>query len=218
MWELRWVFLPFSFSLLIVVFTNNSFCRLLLEIHLLSQIFSWSTLSCRGGQETSQPNCFILEPQGLLQGWGHTPVKQSKESWALKNWCFWTVVLEKFLESFLDSKEIKSVNPKGNQSWIFFGRTDVKLKLQYFGHLMWITDSLKKTLMLGKTEGGRGRGQWRTRCWMASPTQRTWVWVSSGSWWWAGKPGLLQSMGSQRVGHDWVTELRRKCWEIPVTV
>ena len=59
-----------------------------------------------------------------------------KESWVLKNWCFWTVVLEKTLESPLDCKEIKPVNPKGNQSWIFFGRTDAELKLQYFGHLM----------------------------------------------------------------------------------
>ena len=60
-----------------------------------------------------------------------------KESWGLKNWCLWAVVLEKTLESLLDCKEIKLVNPKGNQSWIFIGRTDVKLKLQYFGHLMW---------------------------------------------------------------------------------
>ena len=69
-----------------------------------------------------------------------------KEGWALKNWCFWTVVLEKTLESPLDSKEIKPVNPKGNQSWIFTGRTDVRLKVQCFGHLMRRADSLKKTL------------------------------------------------------------------------
>ena len=64
-----------------------------------------------------------------------------KESWASKNWCFWTVVLEKTLESSLDFKEIKLVNPKGNQPWIFIGRTDPKLKLQYFGHLMQRADS-----------------------------------------------------------------------------
>ena len=78
----------------------------------------------------------------------------------------------------------------------------VKLKLQYFGHLMWRTDSFEKTLMLGKIEGGRGLDGW-----MASPTQWTWVWASSRSWWWTGKPGMLQSMGSQRVRHDWMTEL-----------
>ena len=86
-----------------------------------------------------------------------------KESWALKNWCFWTVVLEKSLESPLDCKEIQLVHSKGDQSWVFIGRTDVKLKLQYFGHLMWRTDSLEKTLMMGKIEGWRRRGQQRMR-------------------------------------------------------
>ena len=86
-----------------------------------------------------------------------------KEGWAPKNWCFWTVVLEKTLEGPLDCKEIQSVHPKGNQSWIFIGRTDVKLKLQYFGHLMQRADSFEKTLILGKTEGGRRRGQQRMR-------------------------------------------------------
>ena len=86
-----------------------------------------------------------------------------KESWELKNWCFWTVVLEKTLESPLDCKEIQSVHPKGNQSWIFIGGLMLKLKLQYFGHLMWTADSLEKILMLGKIEGGRRRGQQRIR-------------------------------------------------------
>ena len=80
------------------------------------------------------------------------------------------------------------------------------LKLQYFGHLMWRTDSLEKTLMLGKTKG-RKRSRWDG--WMASPTRWTWVWVSSRNWWWTGRPGMLQSMGSQRVGHDWATKLNR---------
>ena len=77
-----------------------------------------------------------------------------EEGWSPVNWCFWTVVLEKTLESPLDCKEIKSVHSKGNQSWILIERL-MKLKLQYSGHLMWRTDSLEKTLMLGKTEGGR---------------------------------------------------------------
>ena len=73
----------------------------------------------------------------------------------------------------------------------------LKLKLQYFGHLMWRADSLGKTLMLGKIEGGRRRGQRGWNGWMASPTWWTWVWVSSGGWWWTRKPGMLQSIGSQ---------------------
>ena len=78
-----------------------------------------------------------------------------KEGWALKSWCLRTVVLEKSLESPLDSKKIQPVNPKGNQPWIFIGR--MVLVLQYFGHLIWRTDSLEKTLMLGKTEDKRRR-------------------------------------------------------------
>jgi len=82
-----------------------------------------------------------------------------KGSWALENWCFWTVMLEKTLKSPLDCKEIKPVNPKGNKSWIFIESTDAKLKLQYFGHLMQRTNSSsEKTLMLGKIEGRRRRG------------------------------------------------------------
>ena len=89
-----------------------------------------------------------------------------KESWAPKNRCFWAVVLEKTLESPLDCKGIQSVHPKGNQSWIFIGRTDVEAETQmskYFSHLMRRTDSFEKTLMLGKIEGGRRRGRQRMR-------------------------------------------------------
>ena len=130
-----------------------------------------------------------------------------KESWVLKNWCFWTVVLEKTLESPLEHKEIQSVNPKGNQSWIFIGRTDAEAETPILGHLMQRIDSLEKTLMLGNIEGGRRRGWQRMNGCMASPIQWTWVWASSMSWWWTAKPGMLQAMGLQRVRHDWVTEL-----------
>ena len=86
-------------------------------------------------------------------------------------------------------------------------RLMLKLKLQYFGHLMWRDDSLEKTVMLeGLGAGGEGddRG-WDG--WMASLTQWTWIWMNSGSWWWTGRPDMLWFMGLQRVGHDWVTEL-----------
>ena len=135
-----------------------------------------------------------------------------KESWAPKNWCFWTVVLEKTLESPLVSKKIQPVHCKGNQSWIFIGRTDAEAETpQYFGgNLMWRTDSLEKTLMLGKNWGQEEKGTTGWDGWMASPTQWTWVWVNSRSWWWTGRPGVLRSMGLQRVGHDWATGLRWK--------
>ena len=91
----------------------------------------------------------------------------------------------------------------------------LKLKLQYFGHLMQRTDSLEKTLMLGKIEGGRRRGQQRMR-WLAlaTPTQWRWIWVNFGSWWWTGRSGVLQSnTGLQRVGHNWTTDIN-PFWDI----
>ena len=131
-----------------------------------------------------------------------------KESWVPKNWCFWTVVLEKTLESPLDCKEIQRVHPKGNQSWIFIGRTAAEAETpntlatwcKELTHLKrhWCWERLKT--------GGEGEDRgWDD--WIASLTQWTWVWVSSRSWWWTGRPGVLQSMGLQRVGHDWATEL-----------
>ena len=109
--------------------------------------------------------------------------KNCKESWAPKNWCFWTVVLEKSLESPLNCKETQAVHLKEISPEYSLEGQMLKLKLQYFGHLMWRTDSLEKTLMLGKIEGGRRRDD---RGWdgcMVLPTWWTWVWVGSGSWW-----------------------------------
>ena len=127
-----------------------------------------------------------------------------KESWGPKNWWFWTVVLEKTLESPLDCKEIQSVHPEGNQSWILIGRTDAEAETPIFGHLMWRANSLKKTLMLEKIQGRRRRG-WLQRMRWLDGIMTQWIWVSASSrrWWRTGKPGVLQSMRSQRVGHDW---------------
>ena len=89
----------------------------------------------------------------------------------------------------------------------------LKLKLQNFGHWMRRANSLEKTLMLGKSEGRRRRGWQRTRWWMASPTWWTWVWARPGTWWWTGRPGVLQSMELQRVRYNWVTEQQQPCYE-----
>ena len=127
-----------------------------------------------------------------------------EESWVQKNWCFWTVVSEKPLESLLVARRsnqsiLKEISPGCSLEGLI-----LKLKLRTWceelTHLKrpWWWERLKA--------GGEGddRG-WDG--WMASPTQWTWVWVNSGSWWWTGRPGALQSMGSQRVEHDWATEL-----------
>ena len=134
-----------------------------------------------------------------------------KENWALKNWCFWTVVLEDHscvVESPLDCK-IQPVHPKGNQPWIFIGRTDAEAQTP----ILWPRDV--KNWLIGKDLDGVKGWRWEKGTtgwdsWKASPTQWTWVWVSSGSWWRTGKPGMLQSMGLQRVGHGWATELNWK--------
>ena len=129
-----------------------------------------------------------------------------KESLMPKNWCFWTVVLEKTLESPLDCKEIQPVHPKGDESWMFIGRANAEAETP----ILWPPDA-KNWLIWRDPDAWRDWGQEEKGMtedgWMASPTQCTWVWVNSGSWWWTGRPGVLQFMGSQVVGHDWATEL-----------
>ena len=115
-------------------------------------------------------------------------------------------MLEKTLESPLDSKEIKPVNPKANWSWICIRRTDTEAEAPIFGHLMCRADLLQRPWCWERLKAGGEGGNRRWDGWMASLTQWTWVWASSQWWWRTGKSGILQSMGSQRVGHDWKTE------------
>ena len=132
-----------------------------------------------------------------------------KESWEPKNWHFWTVVLQKTLESPLDCKEIQPVHPKGDQSWVFIGRTNGEAETP----ILWPPHA-KSWLIWKDPDAGKDWGQEEKGmtedeidgC-MASPTQWTWVWVNSRSWWWTGRPGVLWFMESQRVRHDWVTGL-----------
>ena len=129
-----------------------------------------------------------------------------KESWVLKNWCFWTMVLEKTRVPWTARKSNQSILKEISPEYSLEGLM-LKPKLQYFGHLMQRADSFEKTLMLGKLRAG-GEGDTRGwDSWMASPTLWTWVWVDSWSWRWTGRPGVLWFMGSQRVDHNGPTEL-----------
>ena len=175
--------------------------------------FGWLTVKYflnTGGQKKKQRHYFVNK--GLCsQDYGFSSSHvwiwelDYKEDWAPRNWCFWTVVLEKTLENPLHCKEIQPVHPKGDQSWVFMGRNDVEAETP----ILWPPD-MKSWLIWKDWErlkvGGEGddRG-WDG--WTASPSQWTWVWVNSRNWWWTGRPGVLWFMGSQRVGHNWVTEV-----------
>ena len=147
------------------------------------------------------------------------PVMYGCDSWTIKKaewqridafelWC-WRLLRVPWTTRRTNQSILKEISPEYSLEGLM-----LKLKLQYFGHLMLRTDSLEKTLMLRKIEAGEGDDR-RRDGWMASLTQWTWVWASSGSCWWTGKPGVLQSMGSKRVGHNWATELnwtKHKTW------
>ena len=136
-----------------------------------------------------------------------------KESWAPKNWRFWTVVLEKTLENPLDCKEFQPVHPKGLnipwKDWIFIGKTDAEAETP----ILWPPD-VKNWFIWKDPDARKDWGQEEkgtTEDEMVGWHHRQWTWVSidSGSWWWTGRPGVLRFMESQRVGHDWATELNR---------
>ena len=136
------------------------------------------------------------------------------ESWTIKKaehqridafelWCWRRLLRVPWTTRRSNQLILKEISPEYSLEGLM-----LKLKLQYFGHLMWRTDSLEKALMLGKIEG-RGEGDNRGwDGWIASPIRWTRVWVSSSSWWWTGKPGVLQSMWLQIVGHNRATKLR----------
>ena len=173
---------------------------------------NWSNLAAAAYSILKSKHYFANKgpsSQGYVFSSGHVWMLELdwEESWAPKNWCFWTVVLEKTLESPMDCKEIQPVHSKGDQSWVFFGRIDAKAETPVLWphHVKsWL---IGKTLMLGGIGGRRKRGRQRMR-WLDGITDSRDVSLrNSGSWWWTGRPGVLQFMGSQRIGHDWATEL-----------
>ena len=121
---------------------------------------------------------------------------------AFELWCWRRLLRVPWTARWSNQSILKEINPEYSLEGLMLA-----LKLQYFGHLMQRADSLEKTLMLGRLRAGREGDNRGWDGWMASLTQWTWVWVNSGSWWWTGRPGVLQSMGWQRAGHDWETEL-----------
>ena len=134
------------------------------------------------------------------------------ESWTVKKaerwridafelWCWRRLLRVPWTARRSNQSILKEISPECSLEALM-----LKLELQYFGHLMRRVDSLEKTLMLGEI-GGRRRSGWQRMRWLDGITDWTWVQVNSGSWWWTGRPGMLRFMGSQRVGHDWVTEL-----------
>ena len=144
---------------------------------------------------------------GLPSGHKRLWERDGKKGRAPRNWCFQTVVLEKMPESSLNSKEIKSVNLNGNQPWILIERIDAEAEAPVF----WSSDVNSQLIRKvpdaeGKTEGRRRKGIRGWDGWKASPIQWIWTWANFGSWWGTERPGVLQSMGSQRVRYDWATE------------
>jgi len=147
-----------------------------------------------------------------------------KEGWALKNWCLWIVVLEKTLGSPLDTKEIQPVHTKGNQSWIIIGRTDSEAEALIFWPpdvKNWLIEKDSEYWERLRTGGEEDDRRWDG--WMASLTQWTRVWASSGKWWRTGKPGMLQSMGvtkNQIPLSDWTKKQQQSsqghcCLQLP---
>ena len=141
----------------------------------------------------------------VVYGWEGWTTKKA-ECWridAFELWCCRRLLSVPWQARRYNQSILKEISPECSLEGLM-----LKWNLQYFVHLMWRTDSLEKILMLGKIEGRRRRGWQRMRWLDALRTQWMWVWVNSGSWWQTGRPGVLQSMGLQRVRHDWVTELK----------
>ena len=149
----------------------------------------------------------------LVKAMAFPVVMYECESWTIKRaqhwrieafewWCWRRFLRVPWTARGSNQSFLKEISPGYSLEGLM-----LKLNVQYFDHLMWKTDSFEKTLILTKIKSRRKRDNRGWDGWMASPTQWTWVWVISRNFWWTGKPGVLQSMGSQRVKHGWATEL-----------
>ena len=171
----------------------------------------WKKIYNQPGQHIKKQRYYFVNKGLSSQGYGFSSSHvwmwelDYKESWALKNWCFWTVVLEKTLESPLDCKEIQLVHPKGNQSWVFIGRTDAEAETP----TLWPPDV--NNSLIGKDPDAGKDWRWEEKETTEDEMVGWHHWLNRHefelSWWWTGRPGVLQSMGLQRVRHEWATEL-----------
>ena len=170
---------------------------------------SWKKSNYQPKQLIKKQKDYFEDKGPSSQGYGFSSIHvwtwelDYNESWAVRNWCFWTVVLDKSLEISLDCKEIQPVHPKGDQSWVFIEKTHVEAEKP----ILWPPDG--KNWLTGKnTDAAKVWRQEEKRlddiwwdCGMTSQTQWTSVWRKFGSWWWTGRPGV------QRLGVHWVTEV-----------
>ena len=186
-------------------------CRRWLQPWNQKTLASWKKSYDQPRQHIKKQRRYFTNKAPSSQSYGFPVVMYRCKSWTIKKaehwridvWCWRRLLRVPWTARRSNQSILKEISPGYSLEGLM-----MKLKLQCFGHLMGRTESLEKTLMLGKIEGGRRR-RWQMgwNGWMASPTRWTWVCASSGNWWWTGMPGVLQSMGSQRVGHDWMTEL-----------
>ena len=196
-------------------------CRWWLQPWNQRMIASWQESSDKPRQRVEKQRHYSENKGPYSQGYGlpsgHPRLWEldHKEGRMPKNWCHWTMVLEKTPESPSDSKDINSVHLKGDQPWIFTGRNDAEAEAPVF----WPSDVNRqlngKVPDAGKDWGGDGEeGVREWDGWTASPVQWTWTWANSGRWWGTGRPGVLQSMGSHsqtRLGAWTTLQLEETC-------
>ena len=151
------------------------------------------------------PSAVILDPKKIKSVTVFIDAKAEHWRIAFELWCWKRLLRLSWTARRSNQSILKEISPGCSLEGLM-----LKLKLQYFGHLMWRTESFEKTLMLGRLKAGREGDNRGWDGWLSSPTQWTWVWVNSKSWWWTVRPGVLQSMELQRVRHNWATELRLK--------